>query len=638
VFLYQPSRAPEAGEQLRLFGKLQIPQPPVNPGGFDYRRYLSQQAIDMIFTGYGPRSIRTLKKGDFPFTQRGIFFLQNRIAQKIDKLFSGQIKVLFKAFILGTRKGMDPETKSDFVKTGTSHLLAISGLNIALVSGSFYFFLIFMRVPQKLAAALALIVCILQVLIAGPEAPVERAGCMAGIFFLSTLMAREKNSWNTFFLAFFLLLYADTHAIQSVSFQLSFLSVFSLMVFMKGLRRWPSLECIMGSLACLAGTFPMVLYHFNLFSPVSIFANLGAIPFFHLALLTGLAGMTSDFFPFLGAGLAACAKFFILCGLRWIHFFALPKWGYFFLPRPSWVKIFAYYFSLGLLTLNVWRSFLSKHVKIFTAAFWILITAAFFIPNDFNLFPQDGFSRVAGFNMTLFSAGKNELAYWKAVDSGHWLMNTGRGFPNDQAEWILAPYLRFMGVKNLAGILITDSLKKHTGGLKTLRRDFNFRTLLAPAGMRDKTFTEIRYQSVIAGERIFTGPESEIEILGIHKKQMAFAVRAGKKRIVFLPDLNEDWIKLIGQKYSFWGLDVLVLPAGADSFDLGLYEKLFDLWDPAMIIISSGGESLKEFLKERDILLLDLKNCGALTLKESFNEPNGKIPFRVDSFLRGRII
>ncbi len=150
VFMGQPQTIPDVGDLVELRGILKKPLPKLNPGSFDYGYYLSQSGIYSIFTGYGKNCIQVQAKGQSHFLVRWISKLRKRIVAILDSRFPPDEAALFKAMILGLRKGISTDLRSEYFKTGTSHLLAISGLNVALVAGSIYLFVIAFGFNQNL--------------------------------------------------------------------------------------------------------------------------------------------------------------------------------------------------------------------------------------------------------------------------------------------------------------------------------------------------------------------------------------------------------------------------------------------------------------------------------------------------------
>ncbi len=639
IFLHYPQEVPEFGDRIVLFGKIQIPKTPLNLGQFDYKRYLASQHIYGIFEGYGPRAVTQLQKSRSASLLRAVFRFRDQMALQIDRLFGKGDAPLFKALILGMRKEVDPGLNEAFLKTGTSHLLAISGLNIAMVAGSVYLCLIALGIRQKPAAALSLLLSIFQVLIAGFGIPIQRAGFMAAFGFSALILERERNSLNIFFLAFLILVIMDTASLDSISFQLSFLSVLSLILFLKSFSRageeYRSVENLANGLAVLLGTFPIVLYHFNIFSPIGLLTNLGAIPLFHLALLVSLLALILGWIPFAGALVIQFAKGCLALGLAWIQFCAQIPWGHFFLLRPSLYQIIGYY---GFLTLfSLLRHYDRKPLRLVRSAaagLWLLTVFSFFKP-----------APAAGFEFTLLSAGKNELAHLEFPGGVHWLINAGRIFPSNQAEWILNPYLRWKGINHLAGILISDTYKKHWGGLRTLLGHFKTSRLLYPPGLASQIRIEtakrkVKTRAFDSLEKIKIQDGGELRLLngvngGAGKRPAAILKVVYRNwNFLWLPGVNEEVLsRLAGNRDFLSPVDILILPS--QPMDSRTCERLFDLIDPDLATLPYPDPGLKDFLRSRDIPLYDLEHYGAITFNVSKRPERNSLS--VQSFLQGRL-
>lgn len=602
VFLNQPGRIPEIGDTLRLWGRFEVLPSVLNPGGFNYQAYLKAQDIDFLFNSYGPKSIRLLESGN-PWDLRLMLSrMRQAIRVRIQDLFDEKQSLLIRALILGDRKNLKGALLEDFLKTGTTHLLAISGLNISMVAGSFYLVLIMLQVSQKKAALLALFLAMIQTAVGGFGVPVQRAGIMACLGFLSLILERERSSLNLFLLAYLVLLLADTRNLQSISFQLSFLSLFCLILFTRlWNQKWSWAEAWASSAAVLTGTFPVVLYHFSTFSPIGIAANVLAVPLFHFVLLTACLSLLFGGVPWLGFGLKIICSLFLKLGLAWIHFCASADWGYYFLPRPSTEKIIFYYASLaGLVVSFILRHPKRRLLRVIGAVFWCSSAVLFFIPK-----PGQNFRAV------FFSAGSNEAAYLAFGSGNHWLINSGRTFPGDQAQWILQPYLRSEGIKDLKGILFTDYRKRHTAGFETLRRSFRFQYRIYPVPGKGQPPLTSEVSLLGQGDLIHMPEGGRVEILSHSRGRFLFRVRVQGRSMIFLPDLSLEIFQKLKETKDR-KTDILMLPSLEDP-EPPLLKSILTLVSPRAVISPRG--SPKALVEERGILFFDLNAEGAVTLE-----------------------
>lgn len=635
VFLYQPAVIPDVGDEVRAFGTLEKPRPALNPGVLDYRNYLAQKNIYAVLRGGGSRSVRIITVGKRYGFWRMLARIREMLVREMDRVFEPEPSEFFKALILGTRSGIAQQWQDAFMKTGTSHLLAISGLNIVLVAGSLYVLLLLLRVPQKAAAGVALITAVIYVLISGLGIPVKRAGYMTGGALAALLLDRERHSLNLFFIAFFLMLLTDPKCLADVSFQLSFLCVGSLLLLLPSMSLWKQGDAVFNQgLAVMAGTFPFVIYHFNIFSPIGLLTNMLAIPLFHLALLAALMTLAGLPVPGLVWLLARFSENLLYLGLFCIHEMAKPAWGYFYAMRPSVWHLMGYY---GLLAAFLYfervPAVTTRLVKRAVAVSWIFAALFFFIARPY---PE--------WRLTLLSAGSNEIAHVQFDGGHHWLINAGRSKPNNQGERLVGPYLRSQVVRHLIGVLLTDNSKKHTGGLNGIVNGFRPEYIVYPktrsAGvgleLPGEDAKNIRFVQTLSGDRIRVlgdGDFKSMDVLGVVKQRMILRVCFGRRHFIFLPEISAELIQELRRRVDIRSAGrtiFLILPAKI-RFDALQMETLLHLLEPSAVTIPYAEDSTRLFFASRRYLLLSLDRCGALT----FAERGGRLNVR--SFLAGDI-
>ena len=492
--------------------------------------------------------------------------------------------------------------------------MAISGLNISLIAGTFYLLMIALRFPRKAAALLALALTLWYAAAAGGGVPVRRAGWMAGLAFLACMLDRPSASLNLFFLAYLILLAGEPFLLASVSFQLSFLSVLALILFWSRFRgTWIPDDALASSLAATAGTFPACVWHFNVFSATGLAANMGAIPLFHLALLGAFGALAFGNVPFLGWFFIRISVLILKASLGWVRLWAGLDWGYFYLPRPGWPEMGFYYAALGLwIGLKTVRRPWAQMFSRAAAGFWLVSLLIFFRPQP-----------APGFQLTIFAAGANQMAHVQFGPRDHWLLNAGRLFPNSQAERLLMPYLRSRGIKQLTGIVLSSHYRKHTGGLEILNRNFHWKQFWYPPF---ETLPFYRYwrgrHQMQAGDSYRAGPDLEMRILSAGPRESVILWKADGKSWLVLPALSPAALDHIrANRAELNDLQVLALEDSAAGNDL--WEKLLNEIDPAAVVRAGQDARLEQMLAARDIRFIDLKTEGAVTMT-----PAGLTSFR----------
>ena len=124
IFILQSPGLPQVGDELRLYGTLSVPRTVLNPGEFDYKSFLAQKNIHVIFQTIGNKSVCVTKVGNPWAPARMIAEARRRLASVIDKLYKPEESAILKALVLGLRSDVFPEIRSQFMKTGTIHLFA----------------------------------------------------------------------------------------------------------------------------------------------------------------------------------------------------------------------------------------------------------------------------------------------------------------------------------------------------------------------------------------------------------------------------------------------------------------------------------------------------------------------------------
>lgn len=276
-----------------------------NPGGFDYKRYMAFQGVwGTVYVQ--ANHIKLLKNPSQPVLTQIINDVRDGIAHIIEGTGqSPQIGVL-KAVVVGDRAAIPHGTREAFNRAGVGHLLAISGLHMGIVAtAAFIFFqwvlanirpLLWKAWTRKGAALLSLLPVCFYGLISGLSPSTQRAAIMISVFLMTYLFEREHDLINTLALAALLILVIFPPSLFSISFQLSFSAVLSIIYGLNSLKplRSRSQETIQRSgfhqiknrlgtfffisILAIGGTLPLVMFYFNQISIVGILANFIIVP------------------------------------------------------------------------------------------------------------------------------------------------------------------------------------------------------------------------------------------------------------------------------------------------------------------------------------------------------------------------
>ena len=286
---YDPSAKVIAGDKWQFKVRLKRPHGIKNLGGFDFEKYLLQNKIRA--SGYivsGNENIFLNDRSAKYFLMK----LRQKLREKALLIFDqSSISGIIIALILGDESGIDKKQWQVFRDTGTSYLLAISGLHIGLVALAVYYLfgfiwksfprLVLFYPTTKAATFLGMIAAFFYGALSGFSIPTQRALIMLALFALGILQSKEIIAYRSLLLALFFVLLIDPFSPLMVGFWLSFAAV-AFIIFVSSGRKslvnsWWKKYWRM-QIAVTLGLLPLSLLLFGQVSFISLFANLFALP------------------------------------------------------------------------------------------------------------------------------------------------------------------------------------------------------------------------------------------------------------------------------------------------------------------------------------------------------------------------
>jgi competence protein ComEC len=354
------------GDHVRLQGWLTTP---FENDEFSYRAYLAHQGIYSYFTcGYDRDvCVQVLESSQGNPLWAAIYALRQRVVETIYRLFPDPEASLMAGILLGVEGGIPEPVRQAFNDTGTSHIIAISGFNFAIIAGLFvgFFGWLLGRWRGMLAAFLGIA---LYAILAGASAGVVRAAIMGGLGVFAAQIGRRQFGLNSLALVAALMALADPHVLWDVGFQLSFMATLGLILYAEPLSQWftglaarglplPTVQRLAGpvgeyflfTLAAQLTTLVLILYYFHRLSLVSFLANPLVLPAQPaVMILGGLAALAGVFFQPLGQIIAYLAWPFIAYTIRLVEIFArLPGAAWTVQPFSPWVVLAFYALLFG---------------------------------------------------------------------------------------------------------------------------------------------------------------------------------------------------------------------------------------------------------------------------------------------------
>ncbi len=229
---------------LQLFGVAQPVEGPRNPGEFDMRAYLARQDIRHALVVRYPENGRILSRGHgsriMRAAQTSRAWMQAALSRGLED--SPDLCGLISGMVLGVRDDTPDEIEEQFQQTGTLHLFAVSGLNVAIVAQLLWVIGSAARLPRRWAIGLIIPALFFYAAVTGLNASSIRAALMAAFILGGFFVDRRVLPGNSVAAAAVLVLCFDTNQLFSTGFQLSFAVVIAILLLgqplFKFLVRW----------------------------------------------------------------------------------------------------------------------------------------------------------------------------------------------------------------------------------------------------------------------------------------------------------------------------------------------------------------------------------------------------------------
>jgi competence protein ComEC len=583
---YYPDQTIKAGQHWSFTVRLKCPHGNLNPGGFDYERWLFVEGIGA--TGY----IRTKpqpKLLDSGSTQTSLLVWRQHIADQLEQILAKSSSLpLIKALTIGDGNSLSANQWDIFRKTGTTHLMVISGSHIGLVAGLVY--LLVLRTwawsgilawsPQKVAAIVALVTAIFYAGLTGFSVPAQRSALMIAIAMVAVIQQRNTRPYNILAVALFAVLIVDPLVVLSAGFWLSFIAV-SLIIY--------SITGRLGKLGFFRGGFkinwvtsvglaPLLLFFFQQVSLIAPIANLIAVPIISLVVvpLALLATLVMFIAPlvavklFFVVDLALQSLWWLLVKLADLPISTITH------TQPSW-------WALGFAVPAILLLFAPKGMPSRWLGLLMLLPL---------IFTESDKIAPGVIKMTLLDVGQGLSAVVQTAN--HVLVyDTGAKFSatSDMGQSVLVPYLRSQGVNKVDTLIISHGDNDHIGGAASLMANMHTENILTSVPQQLSEYSSAKCQ---AGQS-WTWDKVKFSVISPqignnsseNDNSCVLQIQASKSTALLTGDIEataESWlIENYGNKLK---ADVLVAPHhGSQTSSTHAFLKAVR---PSIILIPAG--------------------------------------------------
>ncbi|HEX3033434.1 MAG TPA: DNA internalization-related competence protein ComEC/Rec2 [Bacillota bacterium] len=488
------------GDLIEVGGLAELPDAATNPGQFDYRRYLSKRGIYLLVKASGEQFRIADRGAAYPLARRAIA-IRSRLADNLTALFPAEEGQFLTGLVLGETGTMSQELRDTFNQTGLGHLLSVSGYHVALVGAMVVLLGTGLGWSGSLIYASTVGSILVYALICGLSPPVVRSAVMACIGTYGALFNLRRHWPTALGLAACLTTIPNPQVITEPAYQLTFAATWAILAVAPELSRWGArlfpvmprwlLGMVAVPLAAQLGTWPLVAFHFNQLSPLSILANLLLVDLAGVILLLGIAcaltGMVSlELAAVFQWGLGRLAALFLMSAQGMAR---IPLGVINVVSPPIW-SIVVYYCLLMLLVSNPGRLYLRRlwqlqsfhqsqlrpvwlGVCTLGAALWLAVLC--------------GWPTPAGLQVTFLDVGEGDCIFIKTpggknilLDTGPVQVDAGGRKLTDAGARVVVPFLRSQGVNFLDLLMLSHPHQDHTGGAEAVLDNLSVAAIIMP--------------------------------------------------------------------------------------------------------------------------------------------------------------
>ena len=586
VSWYRAQAPLKPGQVWRLKVRLKRPRGFQNPGGLDYERWLFTHGIQA--TGY-VRPWEGNQLADLAYQGGWLDRTRQYVGEEIDlRLADKRAAALVKALAIGDRSSMSAEDWQVFANTGTSHLVAISGLHIGMVAGLAFFlgqwfwrrseWLMLKLAAIRAAAWMALGTAFVYAALAGFSLPTQRALIMLSLGLGALLFGRTLSISRSLALALFGVVLVDPFATFSAGFWLSFGAVAAILLAVggrmrprKGWRNWGRIQWVVA-----LGLAPLLFILFNQVSLISPLVNLLLVPWFSLLLvplvLISVATMSltpvSDLL-FEILGLLARETLELLDRLSQLPFALLYR------PElPTWIWLAA---ITGVVVLLMPRGVPGRVLGL------LLITPI--------LVYQPQRQNHGSLLFTLLDVGQGLSCVVETAE--HLLVyDTGPAHPSgfNTADAVLIPYLLSRGIDKIDQLVISNGDRDHAGGVENLLRAMDVKQLMAGEPLVIGAVDQCQMGAGWEWDGVYfemLHPHAEDNFASANNTSCVLKITADAGSILIAGDVERDAEQALVERHAeLLHADILVAPHHGSK--TSSTESFAAHVDPSYVLFSTG--------------------------------------------------
>lgn len=594
-----------AGQMFFVTGELEEPSPPAHRFVFSMKSYLKSKGARGIL------QIGELRyEGQASSALQPLFKQRFQLKRHIERAFPESLVAEAQALLIGLQENVDNELTRAYQKLGITHLFAISGLHVALVSFLFFQGMLRLGVRRELATVILLIVLPMYAILAGGAPSVWRAVSVVELVMLAQYFRWKIPIDDALAISFICFVLLQPGAVYQVGFQLSYLATVSLIYSGAILARYENfwVQSFFITFVCQILVYPLLLRHFFEISLSSFLANIVFVPLFSFVILpVNIVLLVVTWIPGPFAGwlfaLYEPGRTWLTNAIFWLQEPSYQMWN----PgKPTLLWIFLLYGSVFaafyLLDLR------SSYPKI--AAVLLVPAVVFHIQPYFQKELQLSFIDVGQGDSILI-----ELPHRRGI----YLVDAGGLLRFEQEAWkertnvyevgrqIIVPYLKGNGIAGIDTLILTHADADHVEGAEEVLREIRINEVhvtpnsLSKAVMDDFLAEAARKKTVIKEQAAGIGWESagvRFDYLWPHETKyegnndsLVLLVRQGAFKGLLTGDLEKEGEAELVAKFDDQIANLTLLKAGHHGSKTSSTEAFVALTNPRLTIFTAGKDN-----------------------------------------------
>ena len=530
------------GDVLDVKGTINCIEVLGNPHEFDYNRYLNSKNICTTITTYNTKKVGEIQG---IFLMKVSCWIRDFFNQKIKEQLPEREGNLFKSMLYGDTIYLDKSLEDYFSKIGITHLLAVSGSNVASVVAISYIVLKKLGLSENVANVYAIILVIVFTIISSLELSIVRASLMVCILILSKMTNKKYNIWASLVISFYIILLYNPHSIYNVGMQLSFFATIGIVMFYKDINNL-LLKCFKDkfktvismlsvTIAAQIMILPLQINYFNSFNVIMFVSNIIAVYIADIIGSIGFMYLFISWIPIVNIVIINMTYVFLLMLIYVSKLLSIFSFLELRLPSLNLFIIFSYY--LFVIYMHIGKDNRKKYLLCLLLIICIIISSIYSIYLDNYII----YFNVGQGDMSLIKY----LDYTVLIDAG----STKAGVASN----VLTNFCKKKGISEIDYLIVSHAHLDHYNGIIEISKKIRVKNLVYA---RDDVIECIQEQETLnvninkikklAGDSIKLLDNFNIEIISPSEETIVDADIKNSNSLVCVVNINN-------KKYLYTG-------------------------------------------------------------------------------------